>query len=348
MKTKFMLRLTAAAVLGAMACGCTQNTTSAAKPAAEAQAPAPKGSPWVVQGEDWPAQKAKLQAFGEQYPTSWELYEKLRADAQGGTKLTWAQMSLPAYDWSGIYSRSKLSLFFDLDHPFMGGSDTAQLTPEGQKVIDRKTEQMKKTGGEYDPISDCRPPGTPRWFSEPFLKEYIVTPQQTWLINEMVNDIRRVYTDGRDHTTEDDAYASWNGDTIGFWDGDMLITHTKYLNAGQYQRGIQPDYSDQVTLVERWKKVDAKTLQADVWVYDPVNLAKPWYTRQSYTALTDPDHELRIRYWDCRENSNNNITKEKDGTSQFTEFNFMTDDSKSKSKSDGASAKKAQRPPTGQ
>ncbi len=74
---------------------------------------------------------------------------------------------------------------------------------------------MKATGGEYDPISDCRPPGTPRWFTEPFLHEFMIAPQQTLLINEMVNDVRRVYTDGRDHTTEDDAYASWNGDTSG-------------------------------------------------------------------------------------------------------------------------------------
>ena len=107
-----------------------------------------------------------------------------------------------------------------------------------------------------------------------------MTPDQTWLINEMVNDVRRVYTDGREHTPSDDAYPTWNGDTIGFWDGDVLTMHTKYLNRGQYQRGGQPDYSEQTTLVERWRKVDEKTIQADVWVFDPVNLAKPWYTRK--------------------------------------------------------------------
>ena len=121
----------------------------------------------------------------------------------------------------------------------------------------------------------------------------------------MVNDVRRVYTDGRSHTPEDDAYPSWNGDTVGFWDGDVLVTHTKYLMKGQYQRGVQPNYSEKTETVERWHKVDAKTLQADVWVFDPVNLAKPWYTRQSQTQLTNDDKQLRIRYWDCRENSNN-------------------------------------------
>ena len=62
----------------------------------------------------------------------------------------------------------------------------------------KRIEDVKK-GIEWDPISTCAPPGHPRWLTEPFLREFIVTPDQTWLINEMVNDIRRIYTDGRDH-----------------------------------------------------------------------------------------------------------------------------------------------------
>ena len=190
-------------------------------------------------------------------------------------------------------------------------------------MVKKKQEHLAKTGGEYDPISDCRPPGTPRWFTEPFLKEYVVTPNQTWLINEMVNDIRRVYTDGRPHTTDEDAYASWNGDTIGFWDGDILVTHTKHLKSGQYQRGVEPDYSEQVSTVERWHKVDEATLQADVWVFDPANLAKPWYTRQAFTQLDNAEYLLRLRYWDCRENTNNTIITTDEGTSQFKSFDFQ-------------------------
>jgi hypothetical protein len=328
MNMKSVLRVGAPLVLAAViattlaACG---NSEQAAAPQAAAAAPASAGMAWVAQGEDWAAKKAELQALGEQFESSQALFDKLKADAAGGKPLTWAQLGQPAYDWSGVYSRTKGGLHFD---PDLKGPEpeTAQLTPAGAEVVKQKAEQLAKTGGEYDPLSDCRPPGTPRWFTEPFLKEYIVTPDQTWLINEMVNDVRRVYTDGRPHTADEDAYASWNGDTIGFWDGDILTTHTKHLFAGQYQRGVQPNYSDQVTTVERWRKTDDKTLQVDVWVYDAVNLAKPWYTRQSYTKLTDDDKQLRLRYWDCRENSNNDIITTKDGTSQFPDFNFVEND----------------------
>jgi hypothetical protein len=281
---------------------------------------------WTEQGANWPEGKAALQALGEQFDTSSAMYEKLKADAGGGTPLTWDQLELPVYDWSGVYTRSKFGLHFDPDLQMGQGPVSAKLTPEGQKVVDAKAEQLRTTGGEYDPLSDCRPPGTPRWFTEPFLHEFMVTPKLTLLINEMVNDVRRVYTDGRDHTPDDDAYPSANGDTIGFWDGDTLVTHTKHLMEGQYQRGVQPNYSEQVTTVERWRKVDPKTLQADVWVFDPVNLTEPWYTRQSFTQLTNDDYSLRLRYWDCRENSNNDIVITDEGTSQFSDFDFVEND----------------------
>src|SRR5206468_3153774 len=126
--------------------------------------PMPVGMPWSAQADDWAQSKAALQAVGEQFDSSSALYRKLKADAGGGKPLTWAQLGAPAYNWSGIYTRTKGALQFDPDLPMTAGPASAQLTPEGQKVVDAKLAHLKATGGEYDPISDCRPPGTPRWF----------------------------------------------------------------------------------------------------------------------------------------------------------------------------------------
>lgn len=279
---------------------------------------------WLEKDENWAEKKVRLQAFGEQVNTAWDLYQFLEQAADGGETLSWQQMDEAAYDWSGIFTRTGGGLSFDPD--IRGNVTTAQLTPAGAAARQRKIDQLAATGGEYDPISDCRPPGYPRWATEPFLHEFIVTPNQTWLVNEMVNDVRRVYTDGSAHTLPEDAYASANGDTIGFWTDGMLVTHTMYLYSGQYQRGTQPDYSDQVEVVERWKKVDGNTLEADYWVFDPVNLAEPWYTRQSWTELANDDNFLRIRYWDCQENQNNDIIITDEGTSQFPDFDFIEND----------------------
>ncbi len=280
---------------------------------------------WLDYGDEaWQANKDQLQQFGEQYNSAFEMYQALEQQANGGNDLTWADMGKPEFDWSGIYTRTRGGLSFDPD--ISSSETTALLTTAGAAARQNKIDQITRTGGEYDPISDCRPPGFPRWASEPFLHEFIVTPEQTWLINEMVNDVRRVYTDGRAHTSPEDAYESWNGDTIGFWDDDILVMHSSYLKSGQYQRGTQPDYSDQVEVVERWRKVDGIVLEADFWVFDPVNLAEPWYTRQSWIELENDDDYLRIRYWDCRENQNNDIIIREDGTSQFPDFDFIDDD----------------------
>jgi len=282
---------------------------------------------WLAYGEGgapWQANKQQLQRFGEQFDSALAMYEYLERHADGGDELTWGDMGRPEFDWSGVYTRTRGGLSFDPD--IRANELTAKLTPAGAAARDRKIAQLEATGGEYDPISDCRPPGHPRWATEPFLHEFVVTPNQTWLSNEMVNDTRRVYTDGRRHTAADDAYATWNGDTIGFWDDGVLVTHTMYLRAGQYQRGPQPNYSDSVEVVERWRKVDGITLEADFWIFDPVNLTEPWYTRQSWIELQNDEALLRIRYWDCGESRNNDIIVRDDGTSQFPDFDFLEDD----------------------
>ena len=191
---------------------------------------------------------------------------------------------------------------------------------------------MANKGIEWDPISTCAPPGHPRWLTEPFLKDFVVTPDQTYLINEMVNDIRRVYTDGRGHPAEDDRYPLYNGDSIGFWDGDKLVIHTNQLRAGIYQRR-NPDYSDQVETVEIWQKVNPQLIEVDVWVYDPPALVEPWYTKQAYAKLDDQGKSLRIRFWHCGENQNNAVVETEGGGTQFSDFTFDGQTSEDRSRS---------------
>lgn len=260
--------------------------------------------------------KAQMADLGRQHKTAAELFQALRDEAKGGQRLAWN--SLP--DWSGVYTREPIPGFaFDAAQP-PGGMPTAKLTPEYQARLAKRMDDVKR-GIEWDPISTCAPPGHPRWLTEPFLREFVVTPDQTWLINEMVNDIRRIYTDGRGHVPEEDRYPLYNGDSIGFWNGQKLVIHTNQLRAGIYQR-MQPDYSDQVETVEIWYKDGADKLVADVWVYDPPSLVEPWYVKQSYAKLADPDKSLRIRYWNCDENENNKVVQTKDGSTDFRGFTF--------------------------
>ena len=161
----------------------------------------------------------------------------------------------------------------------------------------------------------------PRWLVEPFLKEFVVTPQQTWLINEMQNEIRRVYTDGRDHPSEADAYPLWEGDSIGFWDGDKLVIHTSQMRAGSISASSRsiPSKSKRSRSGRRRTR---RRWWCDVWAFDPPALVEPWYTRQVYKQLSNDDKSLRISYWHCGENQNNTVEQTDTGTSDFSNFTF--------------------------
>jgi hypothetical protein len=287
--------------VAAAACGALALT-------AAAQAPAP--SP----------EKQRMIDLGIQHGTARALYDHFKSEANGGQPLNWR--SVP--DWTGIWTREASPFFWDPDQESPTALPTAKLTPEHERLLRDKLDKIAK-GIEFDPLSNCEPAGMPRWIVEPFLKEFVVTPHQVCLINEMQNEMRRVYTDGRDHPSEADAYPLWEGDSIGFWDGDKLVIHTSQMRAGQYQR-IQPFYTEQVETVEIWRKTDATTMTVDVWSFDPPALAEPWYTKQVYKKLSNDDASLRIRYWNCGENQNNAVEQTETGTSDFSNFTFTERD----------------------
>jgi hypothetical protein len=132
------------------------------------------------------------------------------------------------------------------------------------------------------------------------------------LINEQQSEARRVYTDGRGHVPDDEAFPLWEGDSIGFWDGDTLVVHTIRVKPGQYQRS-QPDYTDQTSVIERIRKVGPDLIEDDVTVWDPPSLIKTWHIVDTYVRVKT-DH-ARVDMWSCEEN--NNVVKTDVGASTF-------------------------------
>jgi hypothetical protein len=267
-----------------------------------------------------PADRAQKVALGLMHSTAADLYAALKHRANGGAPLSLDDMP----DWTGLWQRVGRP-FFDPDQP-ADVLTTAKLKPEPLAELTHRRE-LSAQGIEYDPISDCGPPGFPRWLAIPFLREFIVTPGQTYLFSETVNNLRRVYTDGRDHPSAADAYPLDYGDSIGFWSGHTLVIHTSQVKAGIFHRN-DPQYSESLEAVEVWRKTDPTTVQADVWIYDPVTLEEPWYVQQTFKQVPNPDGLVRIGYWYCGENPNNAVEKTDEGTSQFSDFTFTEKDDK--------------------
>ncbi|HEY8519511.1 MAG TPA: hypothetical protein VIN61_05485 [Gammaproteobacteria bacterium] len=284
------------------------------------EGPAAGDAPDAAQAAELlPADREGRAALGREHATARELYDALRARAGGDGRLSLDDMP----DWSGLWTRVGPP-FFDPAQP-EGVLTTAKLKPEARAELERRRE-LAAQGIEYDPISDCSPPGFPRWLAIPFLREFIVTPDQTWLFSETTNNMRRIYTDGRDHPPAEDAYPLYYGDSIGFWTDDhRLVIHTSQIQENIFHRN-DPRHSDQLETVEVWRKTDDSTITADVWAYDPVTLEEPWYVQQTYKQVPNPDKSLRIDYWHCFENPNNTIIQTQEGGSSFRDFTFTEQD----------------------
>jgi len=278
---------------------------------AQGYVPVPPGS--TANTPDKPAADTPVP---KPFQESYQAYLKMKADAHGGVDFRRADYAkMP--DWSGLWSRDPTAgLKFDpaqKGNGFFGpmGPITAELTPRYQAAYEQKLREVA-AGNEWDQLSDCLPAGYPRWLTEPFLREFIITPGQTWWITEQQSEARRIYTDGRGHVPEDSAQPLWDGDSIGFWDGQTLVVHTIRVIHGQYQRS-QPDYSSQTSTVERIRMVDNDTIEDDVTVWDPKGLRKPWRVVQKYKRVKD--RGARIDMWSC--DANNNVIRTPTGGSQF-------------------------------
>ena len=92
------------------------------------------------------------------------------------------------------------------------------------------------------------------------------------LFAEMNHNARVVPLDGRDRL--DDGIRLWTGDARGHWEGDTLVvTTTNFLRETNFQRGAT---TRNLTLTERFTRVDADTLRYDVTVDDPTVWTQPW------------------------------------------------------------------------
>jgi hypothetical protein len=272
-----------------------------------------------TQGNRPPAQTPdefrRMLAMGTKYRTASELYASLKMAAPGGGRQMPAFAQLP--DWSGLWTASGGGNFFS---PGPGGV-APKLTPAAQGALQQGSDNQSK-GIEYDEnLSQCGPPGYPRWLVIPFLREFIVRPEETWLTSETVNNVRRIYTDGRDHPPVDERYPLYYGDSIGFWDGPKLVIHTNQLMERSMGRN-QPTQSDKMETVEVWQSASPTTVKADVWIFDPALYTEPWYVQRLYTRVPNEDKSLRVRYWNCNENPNNDVIKTPDGSTNYKDFTF--------------------------
>ena len=101
---------------------------------------------------------------------------------------------------------------------------------------------------------------------------------------------RQIFTDGR--ALEEDPLPIWMGYSVGRWDGDTLVVETTNFSDRTSFRGSDAE----LRLVERFRRVDAKTLDYQFTVDNPSVFSRTWTVSLPMTAS-----DGRIYEYACHE-----------------------------------------------
>jgi len=167
-----------------------------------------------------------------------------------------------------------------------------KLTPEAQKHVDAAAKATKEGKIYKNDIGLCWPAGVPIMMTRVWPISMIQLPTAVFMIQELMNSLRVVYLDGRQHTDPDLAVPSFNGESIGRWEGDTLVVDTKYFVPDHHwihdRMGIPA--SDALHIVERIRMInEGKRLQIEYTLTDPKVWEGDWKFVKHWDRVDDRD-----------------------------------------------------------
>ena len=165
-----------------------------------------------------------------------------------------------------------------------------QMLPKGETLPMRREtlERMSTMKSQDDPQLICLPLATPR--SAPYPFRIVETPTHIFILTESVHAYRQVFMDGRKHPTGDELQPSWQGHSIGRWDGNTLVVDTVGFNDRTWFDNYGHIHSDRMHVVERFTRKDLGHLDVSITIDDPGAYSRPFTL--TYTGELMPDAEL--------------------------------------------------------
>ena len=244
----------------------------------------PATAPWGKCENDYP-----VEAIVSPYPfeTAQEHYEALLEETRsrgGPTQHTYA--TVPG-EWTGIYAHPGRTneYWYKMRYNQMP-TILSLLTEEYQTYYVQEAYHHGNTNAPQWQSQYCWPEGFTRRFHEFAVWEhyFTVTPNMVQIVAGVArNFITNIYI-GREFNTEGvvprlgEDVPRWYGETIGFWDGDALITWTSNIQG--WKNHAAPEHSSKMQTIEIYtpNHDDAGNftgLNHETIFYDPEVWVKP-------------------------------------------------------------------------
>jgi hypothetical protein len=165
-----------------------------------------------------------------------------------------------------------------------------KLTPEAQAIYDEARKAQAEGKVFRDDIGQCWPSGLPILMTRVWPIAMIQLPTAIFMIQELMNTMRVIYLDGREHTDPDIAVPSFNGESIGHWEKDALVVDTKYFVAEHHWIDSGIPASDALHIVERIRLInEGKTLEIEYTAQDPKVFEGEWKWTKRWQRVDERD-----------------------------------------------------------
>jgi hypothetical protein len=155
-------------------------------------------------------------------------------------------------------------------------------------------------GISNDPANQCFQPGAPRVYLQPYPMEVVQTPSRIVMLFEYGELFREIYLDGRNHPKDEDLRPMSMGHSIGHWEGDTLVVDAVGFTDKTWLDREGHPHSDQLHLVERFRRVNHDTLEDEITFEDPKAYTKLW-TGQKIFKLKPT---WSLEEWACEDSVN--------------------------------------------
>jgi len=153
--------------------------------------------------------------------------------------------------------------------------------------VDAVTEQRRND--PLTPMVQCLPSG-PSFQGLLSYSRIVQVHDLVIIIDELfAQPTRTVYLDGRSHPP--DPNPSFMGHSIGRWDGETLVVDSVGFNERAWLSQGRFPQTEQMHLVERYRRPDLGHLEIEMTFDDPGTFKKPW-TMKQVRALAPKTTEL--------------------------------------------------------
>ena len=144
-----------------------------------------------------------------------------------------------------------------------------------------------------DPQAMCDPWGVPRMLNGQVAGphatiEMVQLPDRTFTFSQWHHDYRVVWTDGRQLPKLEEVEPRWNGYSVGKWEGNTFVVNSLGFDERTWLDHNGYPHTDQMRLEERYRRLDADTLELVETITDPQYYSKPF---RSDTKIWKLDRE---------------------------------------------------------